>query len=112
MSTQTHDELYVRPHHCQVEEGADHAPVLLLVHGFSTLISIHHRSRTHQCQHQLGVAHRKLSHHVLRVLALVYERPVLVLLDLKPKEKLQLAHHGHLKLPAHILCKLGKKIVR
>jgi hypothetical protein len=33
-SAQTHPELYVRPRCCQVEEGADHAPILLLVNWF------------------------------------------------------------------------------
>ena len=43
---------------------------------------------------------------------LMDERALGSLLDLQPKEELQLTHHGHLELPGHLLRKLGNKSVR
>ena len=45
---QTNSELNIRPRRRQVEERADHAPVLLLVPWFSFLVSVQSRSRTKQ----------------------------------------------------------------
>ena len=112
MSAQTHNKLNVWPRHRQVEKGADHAPVLLLIHGFSVLVRIQDCRGTHRCRQQFGVVHAKLLDDVLGILALVHKRPIHLLLDLKTEEELQLTHHGHLKLSAHILCKLGNKIIR
>jgi hypothetical protein len=49
-SAQTHRKLDVRPRRCEVQEGADHATVLLLVHRLSVLIHVQHCSHTHQCR--------------------------------------------------------------
>jgi hypothetical protein len=49
MSVQTHRELNVQPRCCQVQEGANHAPVLLLVHKLSVLVRVYRCSRTHRC---------------------------------------------------------------
>src|SRR4029078_8941784 len=40
------------------------------------------------------------------------ERALRSLLDLQPKEELQLTHHTHLELPGYLLRKLGDKSVR
>ena len=83
MSAQTLTELYVWPRRRQVEEGSDHAPILLLVHGFTILVRVQSRSGTHRCSQWLGVVHAKLLHHVPGVLRLMYRRPVLALLDME-----------------------------
>jgi hypothetical protein len=45
--TQAHDELDVRPCRCEVQEGADHAPVLSLIDCVIIFIGIHCCCRTH-----------------------------------------------------------------
>jgi hypothetical protein len=55
--------------------------------------------------------HLELPQHVFRVLGLVHECSILHLLDLQPKKVLQLAHHAHLEFPAHLICKLGNKVM-
>jgi hypothetical protein len=67
-STQTHRKLDVRPRRRQVQEGADHAPVLLLVHGLFVLVCVERCSRTHLCRQGLWVIHFELLEYVLRVL--------------------------------------------
>jgi hypothetical protein len=59
-SAQTHDEVYVRLCHCQVQEGTNHAPVLLLVHEHTVLINIQSRLGGHGHENRLGFAHVKL----------------------------------------------------
>jgi hypothetical protein len=100
-SAQTHCEVYVRPHHSQVQERANHAPVLLLVDGLAILIGIKHHRIGHGRRNRLGLAHVKLLQDVLYILALMYKGLVLGLLDLQPKKKVQLTHHAQLKLLAH-----------
>jgi hypothetical protein len=48
-SAQTHRKLDVQPRRRQVQEGANHALVLLLVHELSILVRIERCSRTHRC---------------------------------------------------------------
>jgi hypothetical protein len=55
--------------------------------------------------------HLELPQHVFHVLGLVHKSSVLHLLDLQPENVLQLAHHAHLELPAHLICKLGNKVM-
>jgi hypothetical protein len=110
-SAQTHNELYVWPRRHQVEEGADHAPVLPLVHWFSILVRIQSSRTPHGCRHRLHILHMELPQHVFRVLGLMYKCSVLHLLDLQPEKVLQLAHHAHLKFPTHLICKLGNKVM-
>ena len=64
-STQTHYEVYVLPHHRQVQERANHAPILLLVHGLVVLISFKCRRGGHGCRKRLGLAHVELLQDVL-----------------------------------------------
>jgi len=90
-----------------LQEGADHAPVLLLVHRFSVLVRIQRRRGRHGGRQRLGVRHVELLEDVLRVLALVHEGAFLALLDLESGEEGEFSHHGHLELPAHGICKLG-----
>ena len=97
-SAQTHCKVYVRPRRRQVQEGADHAPVLLLVHRISVLVRIQRRSGRHGSRQRLGICHVELLEDVLRVLALVYEGAFLALLDLESEEEGEFSHHGHLGL--------------
>src|SRR5438105_15207503 len=55
-SAQTHCKVYVRPRCRQVQEGADHAPVLLLVHRFSVLVRIQRRRGCHGGRQRLASA--------------------------------------------------------
>jgi hypothetical protein len=112
MSAQTHRKLDVRPRRRQVQEGADHAPVLLLVHGLSVLIHVERCSHTHPCQQGLRVIHLERLEDVLRVLGLMYKGSLLRLLVLKPEKELQFSHHRHLELVSHILCKPRNQRVR
>lgn len=93
--------MYVRPRRSQIQERANHASVLLLVHEFAILISVKCRLGRHGRQKRLALAHVELLHDVLCILALMYKGPVLSLLDLEPKKEIQLAHHAHLKFPTH-----------
>jgi hypothetical protein len=83
-SAQTYCEVYVRPRRSQVQERANHAPVLLLVHGFAILISVKCRRGGHGRRKRLALAHVELLQDVLCILALMYKGPVLSLLDLQP----------------------------
>jgi hypothetical protein len=62
------------------------------------------------CSHRsldgLGILHSKLLENVLNVLYLVDGGTLLELLDLEPKEILQLPHHGHLNFLYHNSTKL------
>jgi hypothetical protein len=100
-STQTHYEVYVRPHHSQVQERANHAHVLLLVHGLYVLIDIKSRHGGHGRQKRLGLAHVELLYDIICILALMHKGPILGLLDLQPKKEVQLIHRAHFKLLAH-----------
>jgi hypothetical protein len=51
MRAQTHFKVYIWPHHSQVQEGANHAPILL-VH-----IGIKRRRGGHGRRKMLGLAH-------------------------------------------------------
>jgi hypothetical protein len=93
--------VYVRPRCRQVQEGANHAPILLLVHKLIVLIIIQIHRGGHGHQKRLGLAHVKLLKDVLDVFSLVNKCIVLGLLDFQPKEEGELFNHAHLKLPAH-----------
>lgn len=92
--------MYVWPRHSQVQEGANHAPILL-VHGLTILIDIKSRHGGHGRRKRLGLAPIKLLQDAVSILALMHNGPVLDLLDLQPKKEVQLGYHAHLKLPAH-----------
>jgi hypothetical protein len=49
--TQPHGELNVRPCHCEVQEGADHAPVLSLVHSLAIFIWTKRGRGAHRSRH-------------------------------------------------------------
>jgi hypothetical protein len=57
------------------------------------------------------VVERAEEGHALPVHGLMYKCPILHLLDLQPEKVLQLAHHAHLEFPAHLICKLGNKVM-
>src|SRR5688572_15547496 len=61
---------------------------------------------SHRCLRGLGVLHPKPLEKILSVLRLGDEGAVLELLHLKPKEVVQLAHHGHLNFLCHHPTKL------
>jgi hypothetical protein len=79
---QPHDKLNVRPCRCEVQEGADHAPVLSLIHSLTIFIWTKRGSRAHQSGHWLELHHIELLHQVLRVLGLMHEGTLLRLLHL------------------------------
>jgi hypothetical protein len=83
-STQTHCEVYLRPRRSKVQEGVNHAPVLLLIHRLAVLIDIQCRRGGHGRQKRLGLVHVKLLQDILCVLALIHKSPILGLLDLQP----------------------------
>jgi hypothetical protein len=86
MSAQTHTELYVWPHRYQVQEGAYHALVILLVQVFTFLIRVKCCSRTNQHRHSFGVLHLEFPHNVLGVLGLVHKVPSLDCLIRRPRK--------------------------
>jgi hypothetical protein len=55
-----HGELNVRPCHCEVQEGANHAPVLPLVNSLTIFIWSKRRSGAHRNRHMLKVCHVEL----------------------------------------------------
>jgi hypothetical protein len=59
-SVQTHCDVYVRPRRSQVQERANHAPLLLLVHGLVVLIGIKRRRGEHRRQKRLILTHVEL----------------------------------------------------
>jgi hypothetical protein len=61
---------------------------------------------SHGCLDGFAILHFKLLKYVLNVLCLAHEGAILELLDLKPKEILQLPHHSHLEFPYHDPIKL------
>jgi hypothetical protein len=83
-STQTHDKVYDRPCRRQVQKGADHAHLLLLVHGPTVLIGIQGRCGGHGRRKRLGLKHVKLLSDILRAFALVHKCPILGLHELHP----------------------------
>src|SRR6185503_12943982 len=110
--TEADTKLNVRPGRRQVQERADHAPVLLLVHRLTVQVLIKRRRCADQSWLRRQVTHVELPQQVPRVLGLMDERALGSLLDLQPEEELQLTHHAHLELPGHLLRKLGDKSVR
>jgi hypothetical protein len=82
IGAQKHRKLDVQHHYRQVQEGADHAPVLLLVHRRFVLVRVERCSRTHQCQQGLWVIHIELLEDAIRVIGLMHKGSFLRLLDL------------------------------
>jgi hypothetical protein len=74
--------MYVWPRCFQVQEGADHDPVLLLVHKLAVPISVQSRRDGHGRRMRIGLAHVKRLQAILGVFALVHKCPILCLLDL------------------------------
>ena len=87
---QTHYKVYIQPHHNQVQEGGNHAPVLLLVHGLVVLISIKHCRSGHGRRKRLCLAHVDLLQDVLCILALMHKGPAWVCLICSPRKKFNL----------------------
>ena len=110
--TEADTELNVRPRRRQVQERADHAPVLRLVHRLAVQVLIKRRRSADRSRLRRQVTHVELPQQVSGVLGLMDERALRSLLDLQPEEELQLTHHAHLELPGHQLRKLGDKSVR
>jgi hypothetical protein len=100
-SAHAHCKVYIWLHHSQVQEGANHAHVLLLVHGLDVLIGIKHRCGGHGHRRRLGLTHVELRQDILCILVLMHKGPVLGLLNLQPKKEGQLAHHAHIKFHTH-----------
>src|SRR6185312_4248800 len=96
----------------QVQERADHAPVLLLVHSHTFSVLIQRRRSAHRSRHGTEIPEVEFLEHVLGVLGLVDEGAIPGLLDVQPEEELKLTHHRHLKLPAHVIRKARNKRVR
>jgi hypothetical protein len=86
-SESTDCKVYIWPRRSQVQEGANHALVLLLVHGLIILISIKHHRGGHGRRKCLGLAHVELLQDILCILTLMYKDPVLGLFDLQPKKE-------------------------
>ena len=107
--TEADTELNVRPGRRQVQERADHAPVLLLVHRLAVQVLIKRRRCADWSQLRRQVTHVELPQQVPRVLGLMDERALVSLLDLQPEEELQLTHHAHLELPRHLLRKIPRQ---
>jgi hypothetical protein len=80
-SAQTHRKLDVRPRRRQVQEGVDHAPVLLLVHGISVVVHVQCYSHTHRCRQGLRVFHPEHFEDILRLFSLMHKGSLLRLLD-------------------------------
>ena len=96
--TEADPELNVRPGRRQVQEGAYHAPVLLLVHLLAIQVLIKHRRCADRSRLRRQATHVELPQQVLGVLGLMDECALGSLLDLQPEEELQLTHHAHLEL--------------
>jgi hypothetical protein len=60
--TQHHSELNVRPCRCEVQKGADHAPVLSLVHSLVIFIWTKRHNGAHRSRHGLELCHVELLH--------------------------------------------------
>ena len=105
-------ELDVRSRRRQVQERANHAPVLLLVHRLAVEVLIKRHRCADRRRLRRQVTHVELPKQVSSVLGLMDESALRSLLDLQPEEELQLAHHAHLELTGHLLRKLVDKSVR
>ena len=110
--TEADPELNVRPGRRQVQERANHAPVLLLVDRLPIQVLIKRCRCADRSRLRRQVTHVEFPQQVPRVLGLMDERALGSLLDLQPEEELQLTHHAHLELPGHLIRKLGDKSVR
>lgn len=97
-SAHTYNKLYVRSRRRKVEEGADHAAILLLVYKLSILIRIQHGRSGNRSRHRLAVSYVKAMKKILCVLALMNEDLFFQLFDLKIKGKCQLVHHTYFEL--------------
>ena len=102
-------ELNVWPSHRQVQEGADHAPVLLLVHRIAVQVLIKRRQSVDRSRLRRQVTHVELPQQVSSVLVLMDKSALRNLLDLQPEEELQLTHHAHLEFPGHLLRKTWRQ---
>jgi hypothetical protein len=60
--TNAHDELNVRPCRCEVQEGANHAPVFSLVDSLTIFIWTKRRSRAHWSRHGLELSYVEVLH--------------------------------------------------
>jgi hypothetical protein len=80
--TKIHVELNVRPYCREVQDEANHAPVLPLVHSPTVFIWIEQCCRAHRSWHGLELIHVELLHQVLCILALMYEGTLPFLLHL------------------------------
>ena len=110
--TETHNKVYVGPRHREVEEGANHALVLSLVHLLAILIGVQSGCRRHRRRHWLSISHIKLLQQVLYVLRLLHKHTILALFDLDAEKEGQLTHHQHLKLSLHHFLKSRHKSMR
>jgi hypothetical protein len=64
--THPHGELNVRPCHCEVQEGADHAHILSLFHGLAIFVWIQCCGCAHQSRYGLELGNVELLHQVIR----------------------------------------------
>jgi hypothetical protein len=60
----------------------------------------------HRCLIWLTILHVKFLQYVFKIFVLRDKCSIIHLLDLKPKEEVQLVNHGHLKFPRHHSSKL------
>jgi hypothetical protein len=79
---QPHDKINVRPCRCEVQEGADHTPVLSLVHSLAIFIWTKRGRGAHRSRHWLELRHVELLYYVLRVFGLMHEGTLLRFLHL------------------------------
>ena len=106
---ESHCEMDLQSHRREVEEGANHAPVLALVHLLSILVRVQSIRHCHRCRHWFSISHVKLLQQVLCVLHLVHECIILVLLNLDAVEEGQLTHYRRLKLALYHILKSWHK---
>ena len=80
-----------------------------LVNRFTSLIKVEMPISWHWSLDRLAIIHLEFLENILCILFLMDESPFLQLLDLKPKEEIELTDHGHLKFPSHYFSKFFAK---
>jgi hypothetical protein len=92
-STHTNTKHDIGPRCGKIKKRTDHRMVKLLVNRFTSLILVEMSIGRHWSLDRLTIIHLELPEDIISVLLLMNESPFLQLLDLKPKEEVELSDH-------------------
>jgi hypothetical protein len=93
LSTHTNIKHDIGPRCGKIKKRTNHRVVKLLVNRFTSLIQVEMSICRHWSLDRLTIIHLELLENIIIVLLLMNESPFLQLLDLKPKEEVEISDH-------------------